>query len=84
LRETVSEARAESLGVSFSSGFGVGRSDTVAGVFHVLPPAASNENESSVFTKSANILRSTLKLAWNGIGGGKAIEGTYEEEGAEK
>jgi hypothetical protein len=56
----------------------------VAGAFHILPPAASSENESSVFTKATNFLRSTLKLEWDSIGGGKAMEGTYEEEGAEK
>jgi len=56
----------------------------VAGVFHILPLAASSENESSVFTKATNILRSTLKLEWDSLGGGKAMEGTYEEEGARK
>ena len=56
----------------------------MGGVFHILPTTASSENESSVFTKATNILPSTLKLAWNSIGGGKVMEGTYEEEGAEK
>jgi hypothetical protein len=56
----------------------------VAGVFHILPAAASSENESSVFTKATNFLRSTLKLEWDRIGGGKSMEGTCEEEGTEK
>jgi len=56
----------------------------VAGVFHILPPAVSSENESIVFTKATNFLRSPLKLEWGSIGGGKTMEGTYEEEGAEK
>jgi len=72
-----------SLGASFSSEFWATRSDTLTGVFHILPPAASSEKESIVFTKATNILHSTLKLAWDSIGGWKALEGSMKK-GTEK
>jgi hypothetical protein len=54
----------------------------MTGFFRILSSAASRENENSVFTKATNILRSTSKLEWDSIGGGKAMEGTYEVERA--